>query len=210
MSLTTWTPPARRPRSSLPHMISEQQGSHEHLGLVSSIQPLPRDVCEELRALGRSYPRDATTVVGQQQLTDHRVGYVHMMPCEARTQRVYGLLWDAAVDATQRHYRLKISGITRMPHYVEYHAGCGHFHWHDDYSHESREAPRKLTVIVQLSDGSDYEGGDFEVFGSRITTAPRALGTIICLPSFVVHRVTPITAGVRSVLVAWIAGPRVS
>lgn len=132
-----------------------------------------------------------------------------MLPNEPRTNHVYRLLWDAAVDATRRHYQLTVSGITRMPHYVEYHAGFGHFHWHDDYSHEGEVAPRKLTVIVQLSDTNEYEGGDFEVFGSRIETAPRALGTIFCLPSFVPHRVTPVTAGVRAVLVAWIAGPRV-
>jgi len=158
--------------------------------------------------LGRSFPQEPATVVGQDILTNHRVGYVHMLPCVPKTRGVYHLLWDAAFDATTRHYGLVLSGITRMPHYVEYHGGHGHFHWHNDYSHESSEAPRKLTVIVQLSDPDEYEGGDLEVIGAVQTPLPRQRGSLICLPSFLPHRVTAVTSGIRRVMVAWIAGPR--
>ena len=95
-----------------------------------------------------------------------------------------------------------------MPHYVEYHAGRGHFHWHNDYSHESIESPRKLTVIIQLSKADEYKGGELEVFGAITSKLPRQRGSVICLPSFVPHRVTPVTRGIRRIIVAWIAGPR--
>lgn len=131
-----------------------------------------------------------------------------MLPSVPETRAVYHLLWDTAVDATEKHYRLALSGITRMPHYVEYRAGRGHFHWHNDYSHESDESPRKLTVIIQLSEADEYEGGDLEVFGALTTVLPRDRGSVICLPSFVPHRVTAVTSGMRRVIVAWIAGPR--
>lgn len=207
MSLTYWEPPSDSLVSRV-RTVSNQPGSHAHLGLVSCAEPLSADRCTELCALGRECPQERATVVGEDLLTNHRVGYVHLIPNDWRTHEVYSLLWSVARDAAERHYRLAVSGITRMPHYVEYHAGFGHFHWHDDYSHEREDAPRKLTVVIQLSDGHDYEGGDFEVFGARVETAPRTLGSIYCLPSFVPHRVTPVTAGVRAVLVAWIAGPR--
>lgn len=208
MSLTYWEPPRSDSYAFRVRTVSTQPRSHAHLGLVSCIEPLPADRCAELRALARKYPQERATVVGEDLLTNHRVGYVHLLPNESHTHELYWLLWSVARDAAQRHYCLAVSGITRMPHYVEYHAGFGHFHWHDDYSHEREDAPRKLTVVIQLSDGHEYEGGDFEVFGARVETAPRTLGTIYCLPSFVPHRVTPVTAGVRAVVVAWIAGPR--
>jgi PKHD-type hydroxylase len=133
-----------------------------------------------------------------------------MLPRVSETEQLYQLLWDTAMDASTRHYRLRVSRIARMPHYVEYHRGKGHFHWHNDYSHESPEAPRKLTVIIQLSEGDDYEGGDFEVFGAISSVAPRDRGSVICLPSFIPHRVTAVESGVRKVIVAWIAGPRLA
>ena len=37
--------------------------------------------------------------------------------------------------------------------------------------------------------------------------APREKGTIVVFPSFVQHRVTPITKGVRQSIVGWVSGP---
>lgn len=194
------------PRTVAPQTHKGQTGLH--LDWVTCAQRLGGDACDELIAVGRSYPHDRPTVVGQDVLHNHRVGIVHMLPRNSRTLAVYELLWRVAEDATKFHYRLSIRGISRMPHYVEYHGGRGHFDWHNDYSHESDEAPRKLTVIIQLSAPEDYEGGNLEVFGAIPTILPRLRGTIICLPSFVPHRVTAVTAGVRRIIVAWIAGPR--
>jgi PKHD-type hydroxylase len=202
--------PARKAKSAtfIPHTVSVEQSNHLHLDWVMCSELLSAETCDSLVALGQSFPLDKTTVVGQDRLKEHRVGNVHVLPSAPRTRALYQLLWDTALDATKQHYGLILSGITRMPHYVEYHAGRGHFHWHNDYSHESVESPRKLTVIIQLSDGNQYEGGDLEVFGAVTSTPPRERGRVICLPSFVPHRVTPVTSGVRRIIVAWIAGPR--
>ena len=79
------------------------------------------------------------------------------------------------------------------------------------------ELVRKLTVVVQLDDGGDYVGGDLEVlrFGSDAPSAievpaeaMRQRGTAIVFPSYVLHRVTPVTAGQRRTLVGWLVGPR--
>ena len=191
-----------------PHTVCPSGATQPHLDWVASSNRLSGAGCDRLIQLGRSFPEEAPTVVGEEKLPAHRVGSVHLIPYEPETAPLYEILYDTANDATQRHYRLKLSGITRMPHYVEYRGGYGHFHWHDDYSHEASESPRKLTVVIQLSDGSEYEGGNLEIFGAVTTSAPRDRGSVICLPSFVPHRVTPVTAGVRKIVVAWIAGPR--
>jgi PKHD-type hydroxylase len=202
--------PARTAKNAKfrPRTLAINGTRHLHLDWVVCSKSLPGAICDDLVALGRSFPREKPTVVGQERLKSHRVGDVHILPSVPETRELYRLLWDTALDATKRHYGLTLSGITRMPHYVEYRAGRGHFHWHNDYSHESAESPRKLTVIIQLSEGDKYTGGDLEVFGAVTSVLPRDRGTVICLPSFIPHRVTAVTSGIRQVIVAWIAGPR--
>jgi len=42
--------------------------------------------------------------------------------------------------------------------------------------------------------------------GGNIIEVPKALGTIVFFPSFLLHRVTPLTGGVRKSLVTWFCG----
>ncbi|MBI1169776.1 2OG-Fe(II) oxygenase [bacterium] len=84
----------------------------------------------------------------------------------------------------------------------------GHFDWHSDIGAGALAARRKLTVVVQLSDPQDYVDGSLELRpDSSIRTAPRDRGMAIVFPSFVLHRVTPVTQGTRWSLTLWSHGP---
>ncbi len=84
----------------------------------------------------------------------------------------------------------------------------GHFDWHSDIGAGQWAAKRKLTIVVQLSDPAEYEGGALELRSdSTITTAPRARGLATLFPAFMLHRVTPVTAGTRWSLTLWAHGP---
>ena len=67
---------------------------------------------------------------------------------------------------------------------------------------------RKLAMTVQLSDPSEYEGGDFEIWfgGKEAQIVPREKGDVIIFPAFCMHRVRPITRGQRKCLVFWTGG----
>lgn len=75
---------------------------------------------------------------------------------------------------------------------------------------------RKLSVTISLSDPNDYEGGELEFdcrnerFGKKknlLTCSEiRPRGSIVVFPSFVWHRVKPVTKGVRYSLVIWNVG----
>jgi PKHD-type hydroxylase len=89
------------------------------------------------------------------------------------------------------------------------------YDWHCDAS-PGDPTNRKLSVSVQLDDPNDYEGGNL-LFdprditpngGSRIVEDPaiRPQGTIVVFPSFVWHKVTPVTKGTRHSLVMWSYG----
>jgi PKHD-type hydroxylase len=61
--------------------------------------------------------------------------------------------------------------------------------------------------VLQLSDPGEYEGGELQMnVGSSILTVPQELGLICFFPSFLLHRVTPLTSGVRKSLVTWLCG----
>jgi PKHD-type hydroxylase len=69
----------------------------------------------------------------------------------------------------------------------------------------------KLSVSLQLSDESEYEGGELQFLNTgqnSMYTAPKERGTIIIFDSRVKHRVRPIKKGARKSLVAWMVGPR--
>lgn len=67
---------------------------------------------------------------------------------------------------------------------------------------------RKLSISVQLSGSEEYEGGDLQfMINQNTVSVPRTKGTVVIFPSFILHRVTPITQGLRQSVVAWLAGP---
>ena len=75
---------------------------------------------------------------------------------------------------------------------------------------------RKLSVTVSLSDEKDYTGGELEFdfrnndpYTKRNTSICKDIlpkGSLVVFPSFVWHRVKPVTKGVRYSLVVWNLG----
>jgi PKHD-type hydroxylase len=80
----------------------------------------------------------------------------------------------------------------------------------DDFIHKNCESIRKLSVVVQLSDPDEYEGGNLQIMdeNGKSYIAPRARGTVIVFDSRSQHRVHKIKKGLRKSLVAWVIGPR--
>lgn len=68
---------------------------------------------------------------------------------------------------------------------------------------------RKLSLITQLSDPGDYEGGDVMIDMGDVNPFPasRDRGAHTIFPSFLLHEVMPVTRGRRWALVAWMEGP---
>lgn len=90
----------------------------------------------------------------------------------------------------------------------------GTYNWHmDSFTGRTKEEderyPRKLSMSVFLNE--DYEGGEFEVCTGSQEKARKFRGKpgdAIVFPSFMIHRVAPVTKGIRKSLVVWVEGPR--
>jgi PKHD-type hydroxylase len=77
--------------------------------------------------------------------------------------------------------------------------------WHQDYG---SQISRKLSLVLQLTDPSRYEGGNLQTMTSQdVNTVRKQRGLITAFPSFTLHQVTPVTQGSRQSMVAWVSGP---
>ena len=79
-----------------------------------------------------------------------------------------------------------------------------------DFLNENTELVRKLSFVLQLSDPSDYEGGNLQLMdeAGKCYFAPRKRGTVILFDSRTQHRVLKVTKGLRKSIVGWTVGPR--
>ena len=116
--------------------------------------------------------------------------------------RVIGL-----IDTMNRDFwNFELKGVDIMtdhPSIFRYKKGQK-FDWHFDVTHV--QPTRKLGFSLQLSHSKDYEGGDLEIFGCDPDLKFRDRGALIVFPSYVWHRVTPVTKGERTAMVGWIHG----
>jgi PKHD-type hydroxylase len=97
--------------------------------------------------------------------------------------------------------------------FTEYHGSPnegGKYDWHYDTFWENPQPfDRKLSIVVQLSDPSEYTGGEFQFFGvEQVGQNFKQKGSVLVFPSFFHHRVLPVVSGRRLSLVSWVEGPK--
>lgn len=119
---------------------------------------------------------------------------------------VYNRLAYIVADLNCKYYRYDITGFgepIQMTNYQSFERGT--YNWHVDFG---GSVSRKLSVVLQLSDPSEYEGGDLLLtVGDVPITIPKKRGMLVVFPSFTLHKVTEVTKGNRQSLVTWISGP---
>ena len=121
------------------------------------------------------------------------------------------IIWDYGLNANDNAFGIDIINKFGIQ-YTTYHStdkGCYNWHTDNDWLREGYY-DRKISVVIQLTDPSDYEGGKFEFDNAGEIFSPEGFekkGSIIVFPSFMKHRVTEVTKGTRNSLVSWIEGP---
>lgn len=112
-----------------------------------------------------------------------------------------------AADANHQLFNYALEGFDEQLQMAAY--GPGHYYdWHIDRGQGSTAGRRKLTLSVQLTTPDQYAGGELEINADgHPFQAPRAQGTAVIFASSTLHRVAPVTSGLRHSLVAWVHGP---
>ena len=143
---------------------------------------------------------------GEVHKDDLRKSSVMGIDNEPQNSWLYQKLASIAVSANNEKYWFDLLGFHEELQLARYVEG-DFFEWHLDFG-PGEPSSRKLSMSIQLSDPDEYEGGDLQfMVNQNIITAPRKKGTIIVFPSFIIHRVTPITKGTRQSIVGWVTGP---
>ena len=121
---------------------------------------------------------------------------------------LFNKIESALKIANIQYFNYDVEGLDKL-RFLKYGIG-GRYEWHTDYGrHEC--SMRKLTGIIQLSDSDEYEGGDFEfgltdTEGSGLLKGNRDKGCLLVFPSFLSHRVAPLTKGKRYSIITWLEG----
>ena len=158
---------------------------------------------EELCAFGRTHQPALSKTVPDYGETRRSLGAeLDWRKLPAKCQISVAALFETARD----HWSYDLFDEPPQLNFLRYSKG-DFFAWHLDVGGNG-VAWRKISFSIQLSPPSDYDGGDLEIFNSATTVANRSLGSVCLFPSFVPHRVTPVTRGTRFALAGWFCGPQ--
>lgn len=174
--------------------------------------------CSKIIELARTIPTEQAKIgygaANTQVVSNYRRSTVRWLPrYDSRFQPLFNALTLIFHEANSSAFGFDLT-LFHEVQFTEYHSeNQGTYDWHHDTLWATeRLAQRKLSLVVQLSDPNSYEGGDLEFCKEECHSVPaptdlRSQGTVIVFPSFLKHRVTPVTAGLRYSLVTWHDGP---
>lgn len=143
-----------------------------------------------------------------EELAKIRRSQVSWMDKTQETAWVFNKLGHIASALNAQYYRFDLTGFGENLQLTNYdQSQQGMYGWHVDYGGKINPS-RKLSLVLQLTDPSQYEGGNLQVAtGGEPQNVRKQRGLVAAFPSYVLHQVTPVTSGSRQSLVAWISGP---
>lgn len=165
---------------------------------------------DDLESYCDSLPLEQAQLTGKDNdgIRRTRVAWVHR---NAPTEDLYLRMEAVVLRLNADLFHFALSGLTTIQYAVYSQEEAGYFDWHNDYGRyrgDPGQEPRKITMSLQLSRGLSYDGCDLEVRAAHpVDVAPRERGALMAFRANALHRVTPITRGVRKSLVVWAAGP---
>ena len=164
------------------------------------------DECDSIIHLAERKGLRRGRVSGRGDYQKDRLSDIRFLFPDDTTIWMFQRVTEEIMDLNQQFFGFDVTGLAEGIQFTRYTAPGENYDWHVDATYQ--QARRKLSFSVLLSDPDEYQGGDFQVMlGREPATLPRERGTMLAFPSYVVHRVTPVTEGTRYSLVAWITGP---
>lgn len=161
-----------------------------------------------IKQIGDGLASDVAGVENNELIEDLRKSKVGWIALNNNTNFIYDKLAYVSRQLNGQFFDFDLYGFVEDFQYTVYNgSGNDHYTWHMDKGNLN-SSPRKLSLVMQLSDPSEYEGGDLELWlgGDAPITIEKKKGMIVAFPSFILHRVTPVTRGTRKSLVVWVTG----
>jgi PKHD-type hydroxylase len=165
-----------------------------------------------LQQQARNWQQKAAVGGGGVGVTDPNIrrSGLHWLPNNNETQWVFETLGHVVSSLNAQFFGFDLLGFGEQIQLTNYDGSeQGMYGWHVDMGPHTTSPCRKLSIVVQLSDPVDYEGGVLELqpSGKDVVKMRKQRGLVVAFPSWTLHQVTPVTQGNRQSLVAWISGP---
>lgn len=200
---TIFNYPGERTRITYPYVWWEDAFTAEELARI--VEHCRAGTAEQAGTLGGPNEKIRISLISWHKLSDE-------------TDWLFRRLNDVTAAINNRWYGFALNGYESVQ-FTEYHGEAGgKYDWHMDLclgDHclpAEMIEPRKLSLALLLNEpGVDFKGGEFQFnLGNEAEarTAEQKKGRIIAFPSWMIHRVTPVTEGVRRSLVVWVTGPK--
>ena len=162
-----------------------------------------REECRQILSLSENLLQKEGVVGSEYKQSESRRSQVKFLHPATETRWIFQKL-EMVLRNVNQSYNFNLLGFYEGVQIATY-TMDGHYDWHTDLGSKSNST-RKLSISVQLSDSNDYTGGDLE-FINLFDPSPREIGSVIVFPAYLVHRVTPVTKGIRKSMVSWVHGP---
>ena len=165
--------------------------------------------CERIVAIAEEAAFADAGLVRGEQIEKIRRARITWLDEAGSADWVFRRILDTVAEVNREHFGFDLTEFAERMQVAWYDGQSGgHFDWHSDIGDGQFAARRKLTIVAQLSDPADYCGGLLQTNGDgHVADAGQARGSAIVFPSFVLHRVTPVTFGARYSLTTWVHGP---
>ncbi len=158
---------------------------------------------------------ERATTIGSEDGGSTRSSMVKWIPQTDEWDWLYKRMMNLSKEANNELWKFDLKTALESIQYTEYYASeNGHYDWHQDIGPGDLPSKRKVSITIQLSESEEYEGGELMICtGSNGTgqldnnmICQRGKGVAVLFPSYMMHRVSPVTKGVRKSLVLWVGG----
>jgi PKHD-type hydroxylase len=168
------------------------------------------DEIERIKTIGKRVGTIRAQTHGSgEDCLDHRRSFISWITPNQHTAWIYQRLTTILIENNEKYFNFDLNMI-EVIQFTYYNSNEeGHYKAHTDAQMWNLPHNRKLSFVMQLSDPSEYEGGELLLHTAfEPTTIRKEKGLIACFPSYTLHEVTPVTKGERYSLVAWVHGPK--
>lgn len=172
---------------------------------LGELQAFENDGFQTARVGGGDGPGDEVPDV-------RRTDLVWLIPNE-RTDWIFQRIGQIVGRINFDKFQLDLTDFDGLQFSVYKEENQGHYDWHIDTQNTPPDGKfRKLSIVVSLTDPSEFEGGEFLLrpAGDERNTVSMRLpkGHMLAFYSYTPHKVVTVTKGTRVSLVTWVKGPK--
>lgn len=183
--------------------------NHDYQPFSFSDDVFSEDELNNIIKLGNLYVEEQAQIGGRGIDKGIRACKVAWMFPNKYTEWIYRRITDAVNQTNEEIFKFDLTKLETLQFTKYKEEESGFYEKHTDpmvgqYLPENR----KLSLVVQLSEPEEYEGGNLCLYaGKDPIIIEKKKGRVVFFPSYTLHEVKPVTQGTRYTLVGWVHGP---